>query len=113
MRMATIAAFCTLLISILFVIVAPARAGAIWRSTGAPCAGQSCPGWTMLDNNGASKSIVASGGALYQLHGDGRIWRYTNVPCNNAGCPGWQLLDNNSRTKQLAVGASLFQIHGN
>jgi len=33
--------------------------GKIWRSTGTPCSGASCPGWQMLDNNGATVDIVA------------------------------------------------------
>jgi len=28
----------------------------------------SCPGWQMLDNNGATGRIAASGGQLFQLH---------------------------------------------
>ena len=42
--------------------------GRIWRSTGAPCGGASCPGWQMVDNNPATGRVAAGGGRLYQLH---------------------------------------------
>jgi hypothetical protein len=42
--------------------------GKIWRYTGTPCSGNSCPGWQMLDNNGMTGRIDASGGKLYQIH---------------------------------------------
>jgi len=54
--------------------------GMIWKFTGAPCAGSSCPGWQMLDNNTKTVDIAADGGAVYQLHNDGMIWRYTGPP---------------------------------
>jgi hypothetical protein len=38
------------------------RDGRIWRSTGVPCTGESCPGWQMLDNNPATIAIATSGG---------------------------------------------------
>ena len=53
--------------------------GKIWRYTGPPCSGNSCPGWQMLDNNPATRAIVTSGGQLYQLHNSGKIWRYTGT----------------------------------
>ena len=34
--------------------------GRIWRSTGAACSGNSCPGWVMLDNNPATSTIVTA-----------------------------------------------------
>jgi hypothetical protein len=33
------------------------RDGRIWRSTGAPCQGESCPGWQMLDNNTHTRQL--------------------------------------------------------
>ena len=34
--------------------------GTIWRYTGVPCTGSSCPGWWLLDNNPAAKAITGS-----------------------------------------------------
>jgi len=86
--------------------------GRIWAHTGVACTGNSCPGWVMLDNNPATRSIAAGGTALYQLHADGKIWRYTGVRCGGNACPGWQLLDNNPRTVSIAAGGtSLYQRH--
>jgi hypothetical protein len=34
--------------------------GAIWRSDGRPCAGDSCPGWQRLDNNPRTVAIEAA-----------------------------------------------------
>jgi hypothetical protein len=76
----------------------------IWRYTGTPCEGTSCPGWERLDNNPHTHEIVAAGGHLYQRHNDGRIWRYVGPPCTGDNCPGWQQLDNNPKTKRIAVG---------
>ncbi|CAM3495828.1 MULTISPECIES: hypothetical protein [Cupriavidus] len=87
-------------------------AGAIWRSTGAPCVGDSCPGWQMLDNNIRTVQIAAGGERLYQLHLDGRIWRSNGTPCNVDSCPGWQMFDNNPKTVAIAAGgADLYQLH--
>ena len=87
------------------------NSGRIWRFTGALCAGESCPGWQMLDNNSATTAISAAGGQLYQLHNSGRIWRYTGTPCSGESCPGWQMLDNNPRTGMIAAGDQLYQLH--
>jgi hypothetical protein len=85
---------------------------AIWRYTGTPCTGSSCPGWQRLDNNPKTVSIASSGNQLYQLHNDGWIWRYTGTPCTGDFCPGWQRLDNNSKTVAIAVGGGqLYQLH--
>lgn len=86
--------------------------GSIWRSTGAPCTGNSCPGWQRFDNNGASVRIAAGAGNLYQLHATGRIWKSTGAPCNGNSCPGWQMLDNNGASIGIAAaGNDLFQLH--
>ncbi|WP_179958327.1 M12 family metallo-peptidase [Chitinimonas arctica] len=87
--------------------------GAIWRYTGTPCSGDSCPGWQKLDNNTRTVSVAAGGGGvLYQLHNDGRIWRYTGTPCSGISCPGWQLLDINTKTIAIAAeGSNLYQLH--
>ncbi|MBK8277280.1 MAG: hypothetical protein IPK92_16060 [Nitrospira sp.] len=86
--------------------------GSIWESTGAACAGDSCPGWKRLDNNSKTLHIAAGGNALYQLHNDGWIWRYTGTPCNGESCPGWQRLDNNQKTVAIAAdGDQLYQLH--
>jgi len=29
----------------------------VWRYTGTPCSGESCPGWVRLDNNPKGKAI--------------------------------------------------------
>ena len=85
---------------------------AIWRYTGTPCTGNSCPGWQRLDNNPKTISIASSGNQLFQLHNDGWIWRYTGTPCSGDSCPGWQRLDNNSKTVAIAGGGGqLYQLH--
>src|SRR5207253_1221213 len=84
----------------------------IWRFTGTPCSGTSCPGWQRLDNNTKTARIAASGGNLYQLHNDGMIWKSTGAPCNGNSCPGWQLLDNNTKTVAIEPdGGNLYQLH--
>ncbi|HET8549657.1 MAG TPA: hypothetical protein VFL57_16725 [Bryobacteraceae bacterium] len=84
----------------------------IWRYTGIPCAGNSCPGWQRLDNNPKTVAIASAGTQLYQLHNDGWIWRYTGTACDVDICPGWQRLDNNSKTIAIAAGGSqLYQLH--
>ena len=98
--------------------------GSIWRYTGTPCSGSSCPGWEELDRNPRSKAIAA-GDLLYQLDDDGSIWRYTGTPCSGTSCPGWQELDVNPgsvggdgsdqlnvRWAWARVIADLLQFHG-
>jgi hypothetical protein len=77
--------------------------GSIWRSTGVPCSGGSCPGWVELDNNPAAAAITAGDGTVFQLHDDGSIWRSTGVPCSGGSCPGWTELDNNPAAVQITV----------
>ncbi len=63
--------------------------------------------WQLLDNNPATGSITADGGALYQVHKNGRIWKYTGTPLT-----GWQELDNNPATKKIAAAnGNLYQLH--
>jgi serine protease len=85
--------------------------GAIWRYTGQPCAGESCPGWQLLDNNSATAVALPAGNQLYQLHTTGRIWRYTGQPCDAHSCPGWQMLDNNGASLGLVAANQLYQLH--
>jgi hypothetical protein len=86
--------------------------GSIWRSTGMPCSGASCPGWMRLDANGGSVRIAAGGGNLYQLHDNGQIWKSTGAGCIGQLCAGWQMLDNNADTVAIvAAGNDLFQLH--
>jgi len=86
--------------------------GTIWRYTGTPCSGDSCPGWQMLDNNPKTISIISGGDQLFQLHNDGWIWRYTGTPCSGDSCPGWQRLDNNPKTVAIVAGDNqLYQLH--
>jgi alpha-tubulin suppressor-like RCC1 family protein len=84
----------------------------IWRYTGQPCSGNSCPGWLALDDNPATVAIAASDTMLYQLHATGAIWRSTGGGCGSAGCGGWQQLDNNPSATAVAAGANeLYQLH--
>ena len=88
----------------------------IWRFTGVPCSGASCPGWQRLDNNHKTIAVFASSAThvqrLYQLHNDGWIWQFTGTPCIDDWCPGWQRLDNNHKTVMLAAaGNVLYQLH--
>jgi hypothetical protein len=86
--------------------------GKIWKSTGAACSGNSCPGWQMLDNNPATIAIYAEGSHLYQLHNTGKIWKSTGAACSGNSCPGWQMLDNNPNTGRVAAGGgNLYQLH--
>ncbi len=86
--------------------------GKIWRFTGTPCSGNSCPGWQMLDNNPATTAISAGDGRLFQLHNSGKIWRFTGMACSGNSCPGWQMLDNNPASKAIAIGGGrLYQLH--
>jgi hypothetical protein len=83
----------------------------IWRYTGTPCVGTSCPGWQQLDDNTKTVAIVSDGN-LYQLHNDGMIWKSTGTPCDGVFCPGWQLLDDNTKTVNIAAdGGNLYQLH--
>ena len=94
--------------------VSAGASGKIWRSTGAPCSGSSCPGWQLFDNNVATVRIAAGGTRLYQLHNNGRIWQSTGVPCSGSSCPGWTMLDNNAATSAIATdGVQLYQKHSN
>jgi hypothetical protein len=84
----------------------------IWRYTGTPCSGDSCPGWQRLDNNPKTVAIAVAGNQVYQLHNDGWIWRYTGTACDGDFCPGWQRLDNSSKTIAIATGGDqLYQLH--
>lgn len=86
--------------------------GTIWRYTGTPCSGNSCPGWQVLDNNSRTVTVAVADKALYQLHNDGKIWRYSGTPCSGNSCPGWQMLDNNTKTVSIvAAGTALYQLH--
>ena len=84
----------------------------IWRYTGTPCSGDSCPGWEKLDNNSRTIAIVADAGESYQLHNNGKIWQSTHQACNADSCPGWRMLDNNTKTVAIAAaGGQLYQLH--
>ena len=86
------------------------RNGAIWRSSGAPCAGDSCGGWAPLDNNPAAVAIAAGADKLTQLHRDGKIWRFTGTPCGTSGCPGWEQLGNDDTVAIAMGGAQLYRL---
>ena len=85
----------------------------IWRYTGTPCSGDSCPGWQRWDNNSRSVAIASDGGELYQLHNNGAIWQSTQTPCTAVdSCPGWRRLDRNPKTIAIAAaGGKLYQLH--
>jgi hypothetical protein len=92
--------------------------GLIWKYTGTPCSGNSCPGWQLYDNNPATIQIAASFSSpgLYQLHRDGKIWQSTGTACSGNSCPGWTLIDNNPATIRIGAaglsgGAQLVQLH--
>ena len=88
------------------------RSGAIWRFTGAPCSGVSCPGWQRLDSNVRTEQIAVGASQLYQRHNNGAIWRFTGTSCSANSCPGWQSLDRNSRTMSITAGGeNLYQLH--
>ncbi len=88
------------------------QGASIWRHTGVPCSGESCPGWQRIDNNPKTWSIVTAGAQLYQLHNDGEIWRFTGGPCDADACPHWQRLDRNPKTVAVvAGGGQLYQLH--
>lgn len=85
--------------------------GAIWRYTGVPCTGNSCPGWQKLDNNPATVALAVGGLGfdLYQLHASGAVWRWTFTPCSGNSCPGWQKLDATGAT-EIITGPGLYQV---
>src|ERR1051325_1208729 len=74
----------------------------IWRFTGTPCSGNTCPGWEKLDRNNFSSQIEGNRVQLYQMYVSGHILRFNGTPCTGNVCPGWQLLDNNPRTRAIA-----------
>jgi hypothetical protein len=90
-----------------------ARDGAaIWRYTGTPCNGNSCPGWERFDNNPRTVTILADVGNVYQLHNNGAIWQSSNMACDADSCPGWRALDKNPKTIAVAAaGGKLYQLH--
>ncbi len=86
--------------------------GSIWASTGQACRNGGCPGWIKLDDNGATTSVSAGAGSIYQLHRDGSIWEWTGGACNGNSCPGWLKLDANSGTSQISAGnGTVYQLH--
>jgi peptidyl-Asp metalloendopeptidase len=94
--------------------------GWIRAHPGQPCSNGiiSCPAWNHLDNNGATKKIIAGRDKLFQMHSNGWIWEYTNQLCSGSSCPGWKRLDNNPATIGLATGFTttdeyLYQLHAN
>src|ERR1051325_4268151 len=74
----------------------------IWRFTGTPCSGSTCPGWEKLDRNNFSSQIEGNRVQLYQMYVSGHILRFNGTPCTGNVCPGWQLLDNNPRSRAIA-----------
>jgi kumamolisin len=86
----------------------------IFRYSGTPCNGTSCPGWTMVDNNQTAVAIAASGSDLYQLHNNGEVYQLTGADCNGSSCSGWTKLDNNPATVAIAAdGSNLYELHNN
>src|SRR5215204_1165911 len=62
--------------------------------------------WQVLDDNDATREIVAAGGNLYQRHESGAVWKYTGTP------KVWQLIDDNRATASIAAdGGDLYQLH--
>ncbi len=85
---------------------------AIWKYTGTPCTGGSCPGWQRWDNNPRSVAIASDAGELYQMHNYGLVWQSTHAACAGDSCPGWRALDSNQKTVAIAAaGGKLYQLH--
>jgi hypothetical protein len=85
--------------------------GSIWKYTGTPCSGASCPGWQEFDDNNQSVRIAATGSSLYQMWNNGDIWKYTGTPCSGGGCPGWTQIDFNPDSLEIAAGGNnLYQL---
>ncbi len=83
----------------------------MWRYTGTPCTGGSCPGWQMMDNNPNIVAMAASTSYTYQLRNNGAIYRYTGVPCSGSSCTGWTLLNSTSTNVAIAAdGTNLYRI---
>jgi hypothetical protein len=81
--------------------------------TGAAC-GAFCDGWTTLDDNASTKTIVASNNNLYQIHTTGSIWKSTGAACSGTYCPGWTKYDDNAADTAIAAdGNSLFKLETN
>jgi hypothetical protein len=78
--------------------------GAIWKWDGhSQCTGASCPGWTLINTDARSKSIVAAKGTVFQLQESGAIWVWDgHSQCADNVCPGWILIDNNPGTVGIA-----------
>jgi hypothetical protein len=90
--------------------------GLLWKYTGTPCGGGSCPGWKLIEDSGNIWYIHATRGKVYALKKDHSVWEYldTSSGCGSAGCPGWQRLDANTATGYIvAGGGKLYQFHGN
>jgi hypothetical protein len=68
----SLAAVATSICGYLSAVPAAKADGDIWRYTGTPCGGSSCPGWQKLDDNPLTRVIAAGPGPneLYQIHFD-------------------------------------------
>jgi hypothetical protein len=54
--------------------------GKIWRYDRiGECSTDACPGWTLVDMNPRTETIVAGAGALFQRHVDGKKFSNTMV----------------------------------
>jgi hypothetical protein len=83
--------------------------GSIWTWDGQRCdaAGKVCPGWTLINNDGSTKDIVASGQRVFQRNEDGSIWKWDGQGrCDAAGkvCPGWTRINADPHTREIAAG---------
>lgn len=87
--------------------------GQMWKWTGQPCNGSSCPHWVMIDNNPATKKILLVDSlGLFQLHDSGAVWEWNGQPCDGESCPHWTMLDNNPATVDIHTdGSHLLQTH--
>ena len=76
----------------------------IWRYTGSPCIGDSCPPWQRLDGTKDSGNC-RRGKQLYNCLTTARSGVSTGTPCA-AITVRWQRLDNNAKTVSIAAGGS-------
>ncbi|MEJ8632247.1 MULTISPECIES: matrixin family metalloprotease [Streptomyces] len=75
-------------------------AAGVWQYTGTPLTG-----WKQLDNNPATRDIIAVGADLFQRHVDGNLFQHT-------GGTSWAALDDSPATVQfVAAGGRLYQRH--
>ena len=91
--------------------------GKIFRYTGTPCNGNSCPGWQMLDNDLRNRRIVAGGETFYRmtirpthLGSVRRLYKFTGAPCVGGTCSSWQLIAGGPMIKVAANPSEVYAV---